>query len=193
MHLVLYVCRLYYIVLKWSKSLQVYTTYTVIRFVRVSAKFGTCTVVGVNWTLVEAKMFTFTLESTHFIFSKCPIYTNDSASAKFSTNSHQTDYSVWVCKGCLFMYYLHSYIVKYLPICSYIRKLFSYMTLQLLYSEFPYIWGKFDFLFYQCSRRYRQHFEHFFNSVHTPPPPPFRPSYDNICENHLLRRVTGGQ
>ncbi len=26
-----------------------------------------------------------------------------------------------------------------------------YMTLQLLYSEFPYIWGKFDFLFYQCS------------------------------------------
>ncbi len=27
----------------------------------------------------------------------------------------------------------------------------SYMTLQLLYSEFSYIWGKFDFLFYQCS------------------------------------------
>jgi hypothetical protein len=25
------------------------------------------------------------------------------------------------------------------------------MTLQLLHSEFPYIWGKFDFLFYQCS------------------------------------------
>ncbi len=24
------------------------------------------------------------------------------------------------------------------------------MTLQLLHSEFPYIWGKFDFLFYQC-------------------------------------------
>ncbi len=35
-------------------------------------KFGTCTVVGVNWTLDEAKMFTFTLESTHFIFNKCP-------------------------------------------------------------------------------------------------------------------------
>ncbi len=25
------------------------------------------------------------------------------------------------------------------------------MTLQLLHSEFPYIWGKFDFLFYQCN------------------------------------------
>jgi hypothetical protein len=25
------------------------------------------------------------------------------------------------------------------------------MTLQLLHSEFPYILGKFDFLFYQCS------------------------------------------
>ncbi len=24
------------------------------------------------------------------------------------------------------------------------------MTLQLLHSEFPYIWGNFDFLFYQC-------------------------------------------
>ncbi len=27
----------------------------------------------------------------------------------------------------------------------------SYMTLQLIHSEFPYIWGKFDFLFYQCA------------------------------------------
>ncbi len=25
------------------------------------------------------------------------------------------------------------------------------MTLQLLHSEFPYIWGKFDFIFYQCT------------------------------------------
>jgi hypothetical protein len=49
---------------------------------------------SVNGTLVEAKLCTFTLESMHFIFNKCPIYT--SASAKFSTNSHETDYSV----GC---------------------------------------------------------------------------------------------
>jgi hypothetical protein len=27
------------------------------------------------------------------------------------------------------------------------------MTLQPLHSEFPYIWGKFDFLFYQCTQR----------------------------------------
>ncbi len=59
----------------------------------VSAKFGTCTVVSVNGTLVEAKMCIFTLESTHFIFNECPIYTHDGARAKFSTNSHETDYS----------------------------------------------------------------------------------------------------
>jgi hypothetical protein len=68
-------------------------TLTVIRFLRVSAKFGTCTVVSINGTLIEAKMCTFTLESTHFIFNKCPIYTYDGASAKFSTNSQETDYS----------------------------------------------------------------------------------------------------
>ncbi len=67
---------------------------TVIRFLRVSAKFGTCTVVSVNGTLVEAKMCTVTLESTHFIFNKCPTYTYDGASAKFSIYSHATDYSV---------------------------------------------------------------------------------------------------
>ncbi len=50
---------------------------------------------SVNGTLVEAKMCTFTLESTHFIFNKCPIYTHDGASAKFSTNSQETDYSVY--------------------------------------------------------------------------------------------------
>ncbi len=65
---------------------------TVIRFVWVSAKFGT--VVSVKGTLVEAKMCTFTLESMHVIFKKCPIYTHDDASAQFSTNSHEADYSV---------------------------------------------------------------------------------------------------
>ncbi len=61
---------------------------------RVSAKFGTCTVVSVNETRVEAKMCTFTLESTHFIFNKCPIYTHDGASAKLNTNLQETDNSV---------------------------------------------------------------------------------------------------
>ncbi len=67
---------------------------TVIRFFGVSAKFGACTVVSVNGILVEAEMLTFTLESTHFVFNKCLIYNHDGASAKFSTNSHETDYSV---------------------------------------------------------------------------------------------------
>ncbi len=47
---------------------------------------------SVNETVVEAKMCTFTLESTHFIFNKCPIYTHDGASDKLSTDSHETDY-----------------------------------------------------------------------------------------------------
>jgi hypothetical protein len=44
--------------------------------------------------LLKLKRRTFALESTHFIFNKCPVYTHDGASAKFSTNSHETDYSV---------------------------------------------------------------------------------------------------
>ncbi len=45
-----------------------------------------------------------------------------------------------------------SYMVKYLRISSYILgSPSSYMTLQLIHSEFPNIRGKFDFLFYQCS------------------------------------------
>jgi hypothetical protein len=50
--------------------------------------------VSVTGTPVEAKLCTFSLESTHFIFNLCPIYTHDGASAKFSTNSQETDYSV---------------------------------------------------------------------------------------------------
>ncbi len=58
----------------------------------VSAKFGTCTGVSLNGTLIEDKLRTF----THFIFNKCPIYTHDGASVKFSTNSHATDYIAFV-------------------------------------------------------------------------------------------------
>ncbi len=49
---------------------------------------------SVNGTLVEAKMCTFNLESRHFILKKCPIYTHNGASVKFSTNSQEKDYSV---------------------------------------------------------------------------------------------------
>ncbi len=70
------------------------SSYTVIRFVWVSAKFRTCTVVIVNGTLVEDKMRGFKGECAHFSFNKCPIYTHDGASAKFNTNSQETDNSV---------------------------------------------------------------------------------------------------
>jgi hypothetical protein len=66
-------------------------SYTVIHFVRVSAKFGTCSVVSVNGTPVEDKMRRSKGECAHFSFNKCPIYTADGANAKFSTNSHETD------------------------------------------------------------------------------------------------------
>ncbi len=62
--------------------------------VRDSDKFGTCTVVSVNGTLVEDKMRRFKGECEHFIFNNCPFHTHDGASAKFSTNSHEKDNSV---------------------------------------------------------------------------------------------------
>ncbi len=68
--------------------------YTVIRSCRVSAKFSTCTVMSVNGTLDEDKMRRFKGECAHFSFNKCPIYTHDGASVKFSTNSNKTDNSV---------------------------------------------------------------------------------------------------
>ncbi len=62
---------------------------------RVSTKFGTCTVESVNGTLVDAKIRIFKGECAQFSFNKCPVYTHDGgASAKFSTNSHETDSSV---------------------------------------------------------------------------------------------------
>jgi hypothetical protein len=67
---------------------------TVIRFLCASDKFDTCTVVSVNGTLVEDKIRRFKGECAHFIFNKRTISTHDGASAKFTTNSHETDYSV---------------------------------------------------------------------------------------------------
>ena len=65
----------------------------IIRFVSTCAKFGICTVVGLIGTLVEDKMPTFWGECEHFSFNKCPIYNHNGASAKFKTNSHETDNS----------------------------------------------------------------------------------------------------
>jgi hypothetical protein len=77
--------------------------HTFTRFVWVSAKFGTCTVVSVNGTLVEAKMCIITLESTHFIFNKCPIYTHDGASAKPTHTKRITVEFSWTLKALVFL------------------------------------------------------------------------------------------
>jgi hypothetical protein len=56
------------------------------------AKFGTCTGVSLNGTLVEAKMFTLALECKNF---KCPLKTHDGANAKFGTIVETKRISVW--------------------------------------------------------------------------------------------------
>ncbi len=76
-----------------KRKKHVLKQHTVIRFMRVSAKFGTCTVVSANGTLVEDKMRGFEGECAHFSLNNCPIYTHDGASTKFSTNSQETDNS----------------------------------------------------------------------------------------------------
>ncbi len=72
----------------------IFLIYTVIRFVWVSATFGTWTVVSVNGTLVEEKIRRFKGECAHFCVKNCFIYTHDGANVKFSTNSPETDNSV---------------------------------------------------------------------------------------------------
>ncbi len=51
---------------------------------------------SVNGTLVEDEMRRIEGECAHFSFNKCPIYTHGGASAKFSINSHATDYSACI-------------------------------------------------------------------------------------------------
>ncbi len=65
---------------------------------------------SVNGTLVEDKMLRFKGEYAHFSFNKCPFYTYDGASAKFSTNSRETDNSVHAHTLVL----VYSYIMFYL-------------------------------------------------------------------------------
>jgi hypothetical protein len=70
-------------------------SYNVNRFVRISAKFGTCTVVSVNWTLVEDKMRRFKGEYTvHILAATIVLFTLYVDGARACTNSHETDNSV---------------------------------------------------------------------------------------------------
>ncbi len=61
------------------------------------------------------------------------------------------------------------------------------MTLQLLHSEFPYIWGKFDYLFYQCTMLCPTgaKLSNFINSVHR------KKHYDTtlLCQNIFFKCV----
>ncbi len=61
---------------------------------------------SLNGTLVEDKMRS---ECAHFSFNKCLIYTHDSASDKFNTNSRETDKSVYV--NIIYIYYI--YIISF--------------------------------------------------------------------------------
>ncbi len=73
------------------------------------------------------------------------------------TDPHQHWYMITVCtlikkkikfsswKGFL----IYEEMRKYFPIYE---DAVSYIWLQLLHSEFPYIWGKFDYLFCQCRK-----------------------------------------
>ncbi len=75
-----------------NQELQFYTIHYIVLKTQVSVRLVlnlacTCTIEGLNGTLVESKMFTIQpIECTHFIFNKCPIQTHDGANAKFSTS-----------------------------------------------------------------------------------------------------------
>ncbi len=62
--------------------------------------------------LVEDKMLRFKGECAYFSFNKCPIWTHYGASAKFSTNSHEIDYSVGTGKSLTFIYSVPEYSLK---------------------------------------------------------------------------------
>jgi hypothetical protein len=70
----------------------------------------------VNGTHVEDKMRRFKGECEHFSFNECPIYTHDGASAKFSTNSHETDNSVGPENGHSFRLLLNFHELRLLGV-----------------------------------------------------------------------------
>ncbi len=81
-------------------------------------------------------------------------------------NSHKKLHSTLIKNKIKFSSYIRKFGIErlqshiwlmassYMDICSFahiLRSPSSCMTLQLLHSEFPDIWRKFDFLFYQCN------------------------------------------
>ncbi len=144
-------------------------SHTVIRFVWVSAKFGTCTVVSVNGTHVEEKMRRFKGEFEHFSFNECPIYTHDGASAKLSTNSHETDNSAAVdistseiIREINWTYSLFSTLGNLL-IC--IVHTISYLT--IVYWRKSIIYVHIPITILQCWYGYVCYFNLFYNAAET--------------------------
>ncbi len=75
-----------------------------------------------------------------------------------------------ICKEIQIWAVARSYTV-WLTASSHLRKylrISSYMTLQLLRSEFPYIWGKFDFLFYQWRKTVFKYLSRIFKHLRGP-------------------------
>ncbi len=99
-----------------SRLSQVASNFTVIRFLWVSAKFGTCTVVSVNLTIDEDKMRRFKGECAQLSFHKWPIYTHDGASAKFRTKSQEMDNSVGMIVAAF--RFLHQIFAKFHSVSS---------------------------------------------------------------------------
>jgi hypothetical protein len=60
--------------------------------------------------LLKVKRLHSRLEYAQFSFNKCSIYTHDGASAKFSTNSHETDNSV----ATKYRHFVKKFIVMFL-------------------------------------------------------------------------------
>ncbi len=64
----------------------IFLTFCIARYVSISAKFGICTILGLNGTIVEAKRLTWDIWMCVFL-----LQTN----GKFSINWEETDNSVY--------------------------------------------------------------------------------------------------
>jgi hypothetical protein len=54
--------------------------------------------------------------------------------------------------------YMRKSFLIYEEMRKYLTKYEEALTLQPLHSEFPYIRGKFDFIFYQCASNIKEHY-----------------------------------
>jgi hypothetical protein len=101
--------------------------------------------VSVNGTLVEDKMRRFKGECAHFCFDNCFIYTHYGASAKFSTNSPETDNSatniycnVLHCKQRSFpTYFFLNFFLNFISFISYFHLIDSQILHNIYFLDSP--------------------------------------------------------